>query len=114
MWIRAGGGGGYPMWKIIKLYNIIIKSANVVYGGGVKKLIHKVGIKIHVFLNPSLKFCFFFMNSDLFCLFFIRSPTNCANAFRTSVYRHYINNIALCQCTQHQNLSCRMNGTLNF
>ena len=34
MWIRAGGGGGKPMWIIFKFYNIIIKSANVNKGGG--------------------------------------------------------------------------------
>ena len=33
MWIRLGGGG-QPMWIIIKFYNIIIKSANVDKGGG--------------------------------------------------------------------------------
>ena len=34
MWMRAGGGGGQPMWIIFKCYNIIIKSANVDKGGG--------------------------------------------------------------------------------
>jgi hypothetical protein len=30
MWIRVGGGWwSQPMWIIIKLYNIIIKSANM-------------------------------------------------------------------------------------
>ena len=35
MWIRAGG---QPMWIIIKFCNIILKSANVDKGGGVKRL----------------------------------------------------------------------------
>ena len=43
MWIRVGGGGGHPMWIIIKFYNIIIKSANVDEGGGVKHLSTKCG-----------------------------------------------------------------------
>ena len=34
MWIRAGGGGGQPMWIIFKFYDIIIKSANVDKGEG--------------------------------------------------------------------------------
>ena len=34
MWIRAGGGGGQPMWIIFKFYNVIIKSANMDKGGG--------------------------------------------------------------------------------
>ena len=52
MWIRAGGGGGQPMWIILKLCNIIINSANVDKVGG-KTLIHKMWIKRRVF-NPSL------------------------------------------------------------
>ena len=55
MWIRVGWVGGQPMWIIFKFYNIIIKSANVDKGGGGKTLIHKMWIKIRVFLlNPSL------------------------------------------------------------
>ena len=45
MWIRAGGGGGQPIWIILKFYNIIIKSANVDKRGGGKTLIHKMWIK---------------------------------------------------------------------
>ena len=33
MWIRVGGGG-QPMWIIIKFYYIIFKSANMDNGGG--------------------------------------------------------------------------------
>ena len=52
MWIRAGGGGGVcQMWKILKFYNIIIKSANVDKEEG-KTLIHKMWIKKGVFLTP--------------------------------------------------------------
>ena len=55
MWIRAGGGG-QPMWMIIKFYNIIIKSANVDKGGGVKRLSTRCGKKyVFLFLNPSLR-----------------------------------------------------------
>ena len=59
MWIRVGGGRGHQMWIIIKFYNIIIKSANVDKGGGGKTLIHNMGIKIHVFFNPSLSMSIF-------------------------------------------------------
>ena len=37
------GEGGQPMWIIIKLYNIIIKSTNVDKWGRGKTLIHKCG-----------------------------------------------------------------------
>ena len=37
MWIRAGGGESADV-VIFKFYNIIIKSANVDKGGGVKHL----------------------------------------------------------------------------
>ena len=48
-------GGGQTMWIIIKFYNIIIKSANVDKGGGVKRLSTKCGYKyFFIFLlNPS-------------------------------------------------------------
>ena len=42
MWIRAGGGWGSADVDNIKIFNIIIKSANVDGGGG-KTLIHKCG-----------------------------------------------------------------------
>ena len=48
---KGGRGGGQPMWIILKFYNIIIKSANVDKWGG-KTLIHKMWIKIRVFLTP--------------------------------------------------------------
>ena len=41
---RAQGGGGQPIWIIIKFYNINIKFANVDKGGG-KTLIHKMWIE---------------------------------------------------------------------
>ena len=45
MWIRAGGGGGQPMWIILKFHNIIIKPANMDNGvgwAGAKTLINKM------------------------------------------------------------------------
>ena len=42
------------MWIIIKFYNNIMKSANMDKGVGVKPLIHKIWIKIRVFLTPAL------------------------------------------------------------
>ena len=46
MWIRSGGGGGQPMWIIIKFHNIFIKSANMDKGGGGSQaLIHKFNSK---------------------------------------------------------------------
>ena len=51
MWIRAGGGGVQPMWIIFTFYNIIIKSANVDKGRGVKRLSTKFRIKRHVFFK---------------------------------------------------------------
>ena len=53
---KGGKGGGQPMWIIIKLYNIIIKSANV-DNGGAETLIHKMWIKksiLLLLLKPSL------------------------------------------------------------
>ena len=44
MWIRLGGGlGGQPMWIINKFCNMVIKSANVIKGGGVQSLSPKCG-----------------------------------------------------------------------
>ena len=54
MWIRVGGGN-QPMWIIIKIYIIGIKSANVDKGGGGKMLIHEMWIKRRCcFFKPSL------------------------------------------------------------
>ena len=48
---------GQPRWIIFKLYNIIIKSANVDKGGG-NTLIHKMWIKRCFFKTPPLRnFC---------------------------------------------------------
>ena len=54
MWIRARGGGGQSMWIIFKFYNIIIKSASVDKGGGVRRLSTNVDKKTWVFLTPPL------------------------------------------------------------
>ena len=40
------------IWIIVKLYNIIIKSANVDKGGGNKTLIHKLWIERFFFTPP--------------------------------------------------------------
>ena len=46
MWIRTGGmWGSQWIWIIIKFHNIIITSANVDKGGGVKRLSTKCGQK---------------------------------------------------------------------
>ena len=50
MWIRAGGGGDQLMRIIFKFYNIIIKSAHVDKGGGVRRLSTKCGLKDMFFL----------------------------------------------------------------
>jgi hypothetical protein len=40
---EGGGGGRQVMWIILKFDNIIIKSANMDKGGGVKRLSTKCG-----------------------------------------------------------------------
>ena len=52
---KGGRGRGQPMWIIIKLYNIIIKSVNVDKGGGggCKTLIHKMWIDLLCFFYPT-------------------------------------------------------------
>ena len=63
------GGGGQPMWIILKFYNIIIKSANMDKGGGGKTLIHKMWIKRRFFflLNPALSTFSLNICNTLYC-----------------------------------------------
>ena len=50
---RGKRGVGQWMWISFQFYNNTIKSANVDMGGG-KMVIHKMWIKINVFLTPPL------------------------------------------------------------